>query len=201
MPSVNAPAAGIAAAAADRSTPPPTRRSERPLARRTLLTGLGGFAVVAALPGLSGCSLFSGASDVPTTAAAPELTDPISSLLATTRLHLMRLEAAAAAVPDRAPLLTQLRADRQAHLDALQAEFDRLHPAVSGSASAATAQTPASTSVAAPDAPEAVIAGVRGDAATAQVQFTDAVGAASRYRAALFGSIAACLASHRAVLA
>ena len=52
-----------------------------------------------------------------------------------------------------------------------------------------------------PDAPEAIISAVRGDAATAQVQFTDAVSNASRYRAAMFGSIAASLASHRAVLA
>ena len=52
-----------------------------------------------------------------------------------------------------------------------------------------------------PDSPAAIIASVRGDAATAQVQFTDAISAASRYRAALYASIAACLASHRAVLA
>ena len=42
---------------------------------------------------------------------------------------------------------------------------------------------------------------MRGDAATAQVQFTDAISSASRYRAALYGSIAAALATHRAVLA
>jgi hypothetical protein len=52
-----------------------------------------------------------------------------------------------------------------------------------------------------PDTPEAIISAVRGDAATAQVQFTDAISSASRYRAAMFGSIAAALASHRAVLA
>ncbi|TKV60972.1 hypothetical protein FDO65_04765 [Nakamurella flava] len=201
MPSVNDPAAGIAAAAGDQPVPPPLRRADRPLRRRTLLTGLGGLAVAAAVPGLAGCSLFSGLSDVPTTAAAPELTDPISSLLATTRLHLLRLDAAIAAAPDQAALLTPLRADRQAHLDALQAEFDRLHPAGSGSAAAPTTAAPTSATVAAPDTPEAVIASVRGDAATAQVQFTDAISSASRYRAALFGTIAACLASHRAVLA
>lgn len=201
MPSVYDPAAGIAAAAVGQPAPPPLRRADRPLRRRTLLTGLGGLAVVAAVPGLTGCSLFAGASDVPTTAAAPELTDPISSLLATTRLHLMRLDAAIAAAPDQAALLGQLRSDRQAHLDALQAEFDRLHPAASGSDAPSSPPAPASASVAAPDSAQAAIAGVRGDAATAQVQFTDAVSSASRYRAALFGSIAACLASHRAVLA
>lgn len=167
------------------------------MGRRALLTGLGGLAVAA---GLSGCSLFSGTSDIPTTAAAPALTDPITNLLATSRLHVLRLDAAIAAVPDQAPLLTTLRADRQAQVDALQAEYDRLHPAASGSAAASSAAPP-SAAVDVPDTPEAVIASVRGDAATAQVQFTDAINSASRYRAALFGSIAACLASHRAVLA
>lgn len=167
--------------------------------RRALLTGLGGLAVVAAVPGLTGCSLFAGTNDVPTTGAAPALTDPISSLLATTRLHLFRLDAAITAAPDQAALLTVLRDDRQAHLDALQAEFDRLHPSASGAAS--TSPSMPSAAVAVPDSPQAVITAVRGDAATAQVQFTDAITSASRYRAALFGSIAACLASHRAVLA
>ena len=44
--------------------------------------------------------------------------------------------------------------------------------------------------------PEAIVSAVRGDAATAQVQFTDAISTASRYRAALFGTIAASRASH-----
>ena len=52
-----------------------------------------------------------------------------------------------------------------------------------------------------PVEPEEIISAVRGDAATAQVQFTDAISSATRYRAALYGSIAASLASHRAVLA
>jgi hypothetical protein len=45
------------------------------------------------------------------------------------------------------------------------------------------------------------VSAVRGDAATAQVQFTDAISTASRYRATMYGTIAASLASHRAVLA
>lgn len=190
---VNVPPAGSPV------TPPGDGRPvDRPLRRRTLLSGLGGVAIAA---GLSGCSLFSGTSDIPTTAAAPELTDPITNLLATSRLHVLRLDAAIAAVPDQAPLLSTLRADRQAHVDALQAEYDRLHPAPSGSAAASSAAAPPSAAVDVPDSPEAVIASVRGDAANAQVQFTDAINSASRYRSALFGSIAACLASHRAVLA
>ena len=133
----------------------------------------------------------------------PAALDPINGLIATTRLHLLRLDAAIAADQADAARLTPLRDDRQAQLTALEAEFARVNPSTSASATAAVSpdSTAPSATIVMPDTPEAIISAVRGDAATAQVQFTDAVTSASRYRAAMFGSIAAALASHRAVLA
>ena len=132
--------------------------------------------------------------------STPAALDPINGLIATTRLHLLRLDAAIAADQADAARLTPLRDDRQAQLTALEAEFARVNPSPSASATAA-ASSSAGTAIVMPDTPEAIISSIRGDAATAQVQFTDAVSSASRYRAAMFGSIAAALASHRAVLA
>jgi hypothetical protein len=166
-----------------------------PISRRSLIVGAG------ALAFLSGCSYF-GTDEpaAPTVVATPAALDPINGLIATTRLHLLRLDAAIAADQADAARLTPLRDDRQAQLTALEAEFARVNPSPSASATAAVS-TPAGAAIVMPDTPEAIISAVRGDAATAQVQFTDAVSSASRYRAAMFGSIAAALASHRAVLA
>jgi hypothetical protein len=136
--------------------------------------------------------------------ATPAALDPINGLIATTNLHLLRLDAAIAADPTDAPRLTPLRDDRQAQLTALEAEYARVNPASADTAGAVTSPAsalPPTGTITLPDSPEAIISAVRGDAATAQVQFTDATSSASRYRAALFGSIAAALASHRAVLA
>ena len=166
-----------------------------PISRRSLIVGAGALAL------LTGCSYF-GTDEpaAPTVVSTPAALDPINGLIATTRLHLLRLDAAIAADQADATRLTPLRADRQAHLDALQAEFARVNPAAASGSATAAASAPAA-SIAMPDTPEAIISAVRGDAATAQVQFTDAISSASRYRAAMFGSIAAALASHRAVLA
>ncbi|GAA2001190.1 hypothetical protein JL107_01105 [Nakamurella flavida] len=169
-------------------SPPPTS-----ISRRALLAGAGALAVV----GVAGCDALSGTQTTTTvTAQAAPAADPLPGLVATTRLHLLRLTAAIAAVPDDAARLTPLRDDRQAHLDALTQEVDRV---------AGTTSPPAPDSGSAdlrlPEDPAAIISTLRGDAATAQVQFTDAMTTVSRYRGALLGSIAACLASHRAVLA
>ena len=166
-----------------------------PISRRSLIVGAGALAL------LTGCSYFgTDEPPAPTVVSTPAALDPINGLIATTRLHLLRLDAAIAADQADAARLTPLRADRQAHLDALEAEFARVNPAAASGSATAAASAPAA-SIAMPDTPEAIISAVRGDAATAQVQFTDAISSASRYRAAMFGSIAASLASHRAVLA
>lgn len=174
-----------------------------PISRRALLVGAGSFGA-AALLGTAGCSYFGGDEPAaPTVVLTPATLDPINGLIATTRLHLLRLEAAIAADATDAPRLTPLRDDRQAQLTALEAEYARLHPSDPAATAipSSPAAAPTSGAVVLPDSPEAIISAVRGDAATAQVQFTDAISTASRYRAAMYGSIAAALASHRAVLA
>ena len=175
----------------------------RPVSRRTVLFGAGSVGAAVLLSSVAGCSYF-GSDDPPTPSVDlnPAALDPINGLIATTRLHVLRLDAAIAADQADAGKLQPLRDDRQRHLDALTAEYARTNPAdPNATAAAATATAaPASGTVALPGSPEAIVSAVRGDAATAQVQFTDAISTASRYRAALYGTIAASLASHRAVL-
>ncbi len=169
-----------------------------PISRRSLLAGVGAVAATAAL---SACSYFSSGDPEPSTVQLnPGALDPINGLIATTRLHLIRLNAAIAADKADAARLKPLRDDRQAQLTALEKELARVSPSGAG-ASGSSAAAPTTGAVTLPENPEEIISAVRGDAATAQVQFTDALSAASRYRAALYGSIAASLASHRAVLA
>jgi len=176
----------------------------RPVSRRALLVGAGSVGAATLLSSIAGCSYFgSDEPPPPTVDLNPAALDPINGLIATTRLHILRLDAAIAADQADAGKLQPLRNDRQQHLDALTAEYARTDPSdPNATAAGATATAaPASGAVALPDSPEAIVSAVRGDAATAQVQFTDAISTASRYRAALYGTIAGSLASHRAVLA
>jgi hypothetical protein len=162
----------------------------------------GAIGIVGATAVLAGCSYF--ASDepaAPTVELTPAALDPINGLIATTRLHLLRLDAAIAADAKDAPRLKPLRDDRQAQLTALEKEYARVNPSDPGASAVPSQASPTTGAVTLPEEPEEIISAVRGDAATAQVQFTDAISSASRYRAALYGSIAASLASHRAVLA
>ena len=164
--------------------------------------GFLGVAATAAALTLSGCSLFGGGSPTTRTVVqtAPPPVDPMLTLIATTRLHLARLDAAITAVaadPPTVALFTQLRADRAAHLAALEAEQDRGAGVTESSDSSAGGSIPALEVPSDVDAAKAI---VRTDAENAQVQFNDGVVATGRYRAALFASIAACLASHRSVL-
>jgi len=177
------------------------RPHDAAMRRRTFLSVVGGAAALTIASTVTGCSLFGSNDGAPTVVRAPAVSDPITGLIATTRLHILRLEAAIAAYPDQAALLTPLRDDRAAQLAALEAEDARVNPPGTGASSSATSSAPASGQVTVPPSPAAAISSIRGDAATAQVQFTDAVSNASRYRAALYGSIAASLASHRAILA
>ncbi len=175
----------------------------RPVSRRSVLLGAGSVGAAVAIASVAGCGYFG--SDEPATPTIdlnPAALDPINGLIATTRLHILRLDAAIAADQADAGKLQPLRDDRQQHLDALTAEYARTNPGdPNATAAGATASAaPASGAVALPGSPEAIVSAVRGDAATAQVQFTDAISTASRYRAALYGTIAASLASHRAVL-
>lgn len=165
------------------------------LTRRALL----GAAGAAALTAVAGCNPFStGGKTITVTTQAPPPTTQLLGLVFKTRLHIQDLQAAIAVDKRDAKLLTPLLHDRQAHLVALQAEYARSV----GETSAATTPVP-TTGVTLPNKdPDEVIGVIRGDAATAQSLFTDAMTTAeSPYAAQLFASIAACMATHRVVLA
>ncbi len=167
------------------------------IARRTLLVGAGTAAALAC----AGCNPFATPTKITqtVTAAPAPVADPMPTLIATTRLHLVRLTNAIAADKTLAVQLTPLRNDRLSHLTGLIDELGRTSP----QAAAVEKKKPnADPAISVPTGGSVqVVTGMRSDAALAQGLFTDAVGSASRYRAALFGSIAACLASHRVVLA
>src|ERR1700712_4446880 len=101
----------------DRRRPP----SGPLLARRTLLFGVGATALLAT----AGCNPFSTPAKITqtVTAAAAPTVDPVPTLIATTRLHLVRLTNAIAADKSLAQRLTPLRDDRQAPLKGMKAEM------------------------------------------------------------------------------
>ena len=159
--------------------------------------GAGSIALVAT----AGCNPFSTTTRITqtVTAAPAAAADVMPTLIATTRLHVVRLSNAITADRTLAGRLTPLRADRQAHLTALIAELGRTSPT---GAAAEKKKPTADRTVAVPQGGgAALLTGMRSDAALAQGIFTDALAQASRYRAALFASVAACLASHRVALA
>jgi hypothetical protein len=170
--------------------PPPSRVG---VTRRALLGSAGASVLLLA----AACNPFSSAPKTLTvTAAAPPPTDPLQALIAKIKLHVLHLDAAIAASAFDAGVLAAVRTDRLAHLAAVQAEYDR-SIGISPTSSVAAP----SGSVSMPDGSDAIMAVIRQDAGDAQLTFTDAMSkTASRYRAALFGSIAACLATHRGVM-
>lgn len=117
-------------------------------------------------------------------------------LIFKTRLHVQHLQAAIRNDKPDAAVLTMLLGDRRAHLAALETEYARSI----GQSTASTSAVP-TTGVTMPADRDDIIATIRGDAGEAQIMFTDAMSTASRYRAELYASIAACMATHRAVLA
>lgn len=142
--------------------------------------------------------MFGGAPTTRTvTQEAPPPVDPLDTLIATTRLHLARIEGGLVSLADDprgVGLLSAVRSDRAAHLEALLAERVR------GEGGTAAADPGAVPALDMPADTATVLVAVRTDAENAQVQFTDGVTATGRYRAAILGSIAACLATHRAIL-
>jgi hypothetical protein len=157
------------------------------------LTATGASALLA----VAGCNPFSTAGKTLTvTTEAPPPTAPMLGLIYKTRLHVQRLVTAVRTDKRDATVLLMLLNDRKAHLEALQQEYDRSV----GQTSTSGPPVP-TTGVTMPTDPDEVIATIRGDAGDAQVMFTDAMSTAGRYRAQLYASIAACVATHRAVLA
>lgn len=126
--------------------------------------------------------------------AAPPPTDPMDNLISMTRLHYLRLQAGAG-LGGSASKLAPLAKDRLEHLKRLLGEQARTNRSTPAPA------TEPGQSVAAPASAAAAISSAVEDASIAQVAFTDQIPNVSRYRAALFASIAACLATHRTVLA
>lgn len=162
------------------------------LARRTLF----GAAGTVALLTTAGCNPFSTAKTTKTvTATAPEPIDPMDTLIAMTRLHLLRLQAGIALGGATAKKLTPLADDRAQHLTRLLDEQARVNRATPSAAGTAGQTVPGAKT------PAAAISSAAEDAAAAQLAFSDQLGNVSRYRAALFASIAACLTTHRVVLA
>jgi len=162
--------------------------------RRTFLVAAGG----AALPLAAACNPFGSSTRTTTTvtAEAPPPVDALPNLIATTRFHLIRIEAAIAANKTAAKTLADIRTDRAAHLTALQEELKRT--------TGVTAEAPpseATRSVEVPTDPVDILALVRSDAANDQLLFNDALLTCTPFRAALYATISACLASHRAVTA
>lgn len=176
--------------------------SQRPLTRRSLFTAAGAVAVAA----VSGCSVFGGAPETITVTAAPtaapentaaplpETSAELLGLVFSTRLQVQNLTTAIAQDKRDAPLFSMLLTDRQAHLKALEAEYARQFGAPPESSG------PVQSTTTKPGDPDEVIGRIRSDATDGQGKFTDAVAGASRFQAQLFGSIAACLATHRMVL-
>jgi len=159
--------------------------------RRAVLTAAAAAAVLAT----AGCQPFSGTKVTRTvTTQAPPPIDPMDTLIAMTRLHLLRLTSAVALGGATAQRLGQLRDDRAAHLTRLLQEQARVNRTQPGPA------VQPGQSVPAPANSAAAMAAAADDAAVAELAFSDQLGNVSRYRAALFASISACLASHRAVL-
>lgn len=184
------------------SSPSPHRMPESPdtaasrpgrggIARRSLLTAAGAGALLLT----AGCNPFSTSRTTRTvTAEAPPPVDPMDTLIATTRLHLLRLEASLDLGAATTKKLTPLRNDRRQHLQVLldeQARVNRTEPQ--------PLVEPGQT-VPAPETAGDAIESAAADAADAQEFFGDQIANVSRYRAAMFASIAACLAGHRVVL-
>ncbi|MGI8418452.1 MAG: hypothetical protein ACR2P2_20095 [Nakamurella sp.] len=168
---------------------------QRPLdvavTRRAVLTAAGTAAVLAS----TGCTAFSSTTTTQTVVAiAPPPIDPMDTLIAMTRLHLLRLVAGIKLGGDAAKKLPPLRDDRIAHLQRLLQEQARVNRSAVAPLTQAGQTVPAAASAA------AAIAAAAKDAADAQLAFTDQLGNVSKYRAALFASISACLATHRVVL-
>lgn len=120
-------------------------------------------------------------------------------LVFTTRLHIAHLEQAIAIDTEDSATFATLLGDRKAHLKALTDDYRRVF---NEDVPAAASQTPSSdpSSDSFPADRDQILGILRGDATTAQNTLTDALMDSSAYQAQLYGSIAACVATHRKVL-
>lgn len=157
--------------------------------RRVLSAGVSAGVLLVAGP-LAGCTAFA--------PEAPEEPDPLEPPARRAESDVALAHAVAAAHPALAPTATALAADRQAHATALRDELRRARPE----------PTPAPGSPVPPAITATTGDGVTGGraalAATVQAAQAEAAGLVATlpgYRAALLASVAACCASHAAILA
>lgn len=154
-------------------------------------TGLGlgiGLAAVAGSAALTGCTLGG------TTAAEP---DAFIAMAIAARSDAEMATALSLLLPNQAPALATVAAERTAHADALESEVAR--------ASGTTTPYPAPTAVAAtgdgaPPPPPPTVDGLRAALANAQRTAADSARADTGYRAGLAGSISAACAAQNEVL-
>ena len=143
------------------------------------------------LAGSLATALMAGCSTGPDALPAP---DPLQALWSAALADAALADAAAAAHPDLAPSAGALAADRRAHAESIAAEVQRATPSPSASSTATLAAVVVPTD-------RAPAAGALADATrAAQAQAAALVTSLPRYRAGLVASVAACCASHLAVL-
>ncbi|MCK2242582.1 MULTISPECIES: hypothetical protein [unclassified Crossiella] len=155
--------------------------------RRVLVAGA---LAVTALPLASAC----------TPEPAPEQADPLEALLSRARTDIALAKATATTHQGLAAQAGAVAGDRQQHAEALRKEIDRVRPArPSTSASGAPTGDPAPPPVVGQQT--AALTALREAVAAAEKEAAGLVAGLPTYRAGLVGSVAACCASLREVLA
>jgi hypothetical protein len=152
------------------------------LPRRGVL--IGGLAAAAAAVGLAGC----------TDSDRTEPPSPVLPVLAGSRALVAAYDAVLLRHTDLTDRLGPLRADHRQHVDALTKRLGSATPSPSGSANT----SPSAPAV--PDGADAAVALLADAERKAQRDGASACLSAPREYATLFGSIAACRATHVAVL-
>lgn len=162
----------------------------RPARRRVLAAALG--AVALGVPSLAGCA---------PAQSAPPAPDPLEPVAEQAEIDVKLATAVAAVHPDLARSAAALASDRRQHATALRAELRRARPVPPTSAAqVAPSSTAAPPPVVAPLDPTEARATLAGALQAAQDMASALVAAAPGHRAALLASIAACCASHQALL-
>ncbi|MFN2494765.1 MAG: hypothetical protein ABR608_02485 [Pseudonocardiaceae bacterium] len=160
----------------------------RPSRRRLLGSGVAVGVLLVSGPS-TGCA--------PSAPEAPEGPDPLESPATRAESDVALAQAAAATHPALAAAATALAADRQAHATALRGELRRVQPAPNPTPGSSVPSTmPAIAGSDADGAREALARAVH----AAQEEAAGLVATLPGYRAALLASVAACCASHAAML-
>ncbi|WP_024796745.1 hypothetical protein [Tomitella biformata] len=165
---------------------PLARRFSRRTALRNSGLGLGlGLAAVTGSAALGGCTI--GTNE-------PSAPDPLIAMAAAARADAETATQLSVQLPDQAPALTTVAAERAAHADALETELVRAN----GPTTPAPEPDPGQTQ--SPPSPPPTLDGLRTALANAQRGAADAARTDSGYRAGLAGSISAACAAQNEVL-